>query len=122
MTSSRCHILLKVGLLFESMFKNKYYGRNNIAGLNVKKLRSLQNPAWSQNDLAQKLQTIGHDVEKNAIQEMESGIRNVTDIELKALSKIFNVSVEILLDESIYLNKKEYDEEDSYNSVADDSD
>jgi len=43
------------------------------------------------------MQLIEIDVDKNAIQRIESGKRFVTDIELKAFSEIFNVSVEELI-------------------------
>ena len=52
----------------------------------------------SQRVLAEKLQIEGIDVDKNAIQRIESGDRFVTDIELKALAKVFDISVEELLE------------------------
>jgi len=79
------------------MYKNRNGDRNNIAGLNVKRLRLQQNPVWSQRELADKLQLLNHDLGKNAIQQMEAGTRFITDIELKALSEVFKVSVEELL-------------------------
>lgn len=51
----------------------------------------------SQRALAEKLQLIGVDVDKNAVQRIESGQRFVTDIEIIALCKIFNVSCDELL-------------------------
>lgn len=81
------------------MYKNKLTitdkPRNNIAGLNVARLRKDRN--WSQNDLAIQLQNIGHDIHKNGIQQMEAGTRFITDIELIALSKVFNKPVSDLL-------------------------
>ena len=47
--------------------------------------------------LAQKLQVAGLDVDKNAVQRIESGQRFVTDIELVVLAKVLNVSIETLL-------------------------
>jgi len=47
--------------------------------------------------LADMLQLIGMDLDKNAIQKIESGKKFVTDIELKAFSKILNVSTDTLL-------------------------
>ena len=46
---------------------------------------------------AQKLQVAGLDVDKNAVQRIESGQRFVTDIELVVLAKVLNVSIETLL-------------------------
>ncbi len=51
----------------------------------------------SQRMLAESLQINGVDVDKNAIQRMESGQRFITDIELIALCKIFNVTPNELL-------------------------
>lgn len=45
------------------------------------------------------LQIAGLDVDKNAIQRIESGKRFVTDIELKAIAKVLNVSYCDLLDD-----------------------
>ena len=81
-----------------NMFKNKTdSGKNNICGENVALLRKGCTPKMSQRALAEKLQILGIDVDKNAIQRIESGQRFVTDIELLALSKIFNVECGELL-------------------------
>lgn len=78
------------------MFKNKAKnGKNNICGKNIALLRT--NSDYSQNDIANKLQLIGVDLDKNAVQRIESGERFVTDIELKALAEIFNTTTEELL-------------------------
>lgn len=78
------------------MFINKSAdGLNNICGKKIASLRKELN--ISQRILADKLQLIGLDVDKNAIQRIECGKRFVTDIELVAFSKIFNVTVEELL-------------------------
>ena len=47
--------------------------------------------------LADKMQLAGIDLDKNAIQRIESGQRFVTDIELKALSQVFEVPLEDLV-------------------------
>ena len=51
-----------------------------------------------QRALADKMQLIGIDVDKNAIQRIECGKRFVTDIELKALAEIFAVSLDQLIE------------------------
>ena len=80
------------------MFKNKTdFGTNNLCGQKIYALRKLQNPKMSQRILAEALQIRGIDVDKNAIQRIESGQRFVTDIELKKLAEIFKVSVDELL-------------------------
>ena len=76
------------------MFKNKSTsGKNNICGEKIYNLRKNCNEKLSQKKLADKLQLLGLDVDKNAIQRIESGQRFVTDIELVAFAKVFNVSV-----------------------------
>ena len=80
------------------MFKNKTCGgRNNICGENVYRIRKLQSPKMSQRILAEKLQLYGLDVDKNAIQRIESGQRFVTDIELLALKEVLQVELQELL-------------------------
>ncbi len=74
------------------MFKNKIDGKNNICGDNIRKFRLSYPTKLSQRGLADKMQLIGIDVDKNAIQRIECGKRFVTDIELKAFAEIFNVS------------------------------
>lgn len=79
------------------MFKNKNNGKNNLCGENIRALRLSSPTKLSQRGLADKMQLIGIDVDKNAIQRIESGKRFVTDIELKAFSEIFGVSVDNLI-------------------------
>ena len=81
------------------MFKNKNAGRNNLCGERVRELRLSYPTKMSQRALADKLQLLGIDVDKNAIQRIESGKRFVTDIELVCLSKALQVSIEQLLEE-----------------------
>lgn len=81
------------------MFKNKSKsGRNNICGKKIYMLRKEHIPKMSQRILAEQLQIKGLDVDKNAIQRIESGDRFVTDIELKILAEIFRVSCDELLE------------------------
>lgn len=80
------------------MFKNKSEkGKNNICGEKIYILRKMQMPKMSQRILAEHMQIEGIDIDKNAIQRIESGERFVTDIELKVLAKIFKVSCDELL-------------------------
>ena len=82
------------------MYKNKAQnGRNNICGLKIKKLRLGSEMKLSQRMLADMLQIQGLDLDKNAIQRIESGQRFVTDIELKAIAKVLNVKYEELLED-----------------------
>ncbi len=80
------------------MFKNKYLNeKNNICGEKIAAIRKGITPKMSQRMLAEKLQLVGIDVDKNAIQRIESGKRFVTDIELKALAEILNITCDELL-------------------------
>lgn len=80
------------------MFINKNKdGLNNICGKKIAILR--KELKISQRILADKLQLSGLDVDKNAIQRIECGKRFVTDIELVAFSKIFDITVDELLKE-----------------------
>ena len=80
------------------MFKNKNAdGTLNLCGKNVSRLRLAMRPKLSQKGLADRLQVAGLDLEKNAVQRIESGQRFVTDIEIVAFSKVFNVDFDSLL-------------------------
>ena len=80
------------------MFINKSgEGLNNICGKNIAKLR--KELRVSQRELADKMQLIGIDVDKNAIQRIECGKRFVTDIELRAFAEIFGTSLDELVRE-----------------------
>jgi len=81
------------------MFINKTPdGRNNICGRNITEIRKTMN--LSQRQLAEKLQLAGLDIDKNAIQRIESGQRFVTDIELVVLCNVLNCCVDVLLEKS----------------------
>ena len=78
------------------MFINKTKdGLNNLCGKKISVLRTSYK--LSQRELADMLQLVGLDLDKNAIQRIECGKRFVTDIELLAFSKVFKVSLEELL-------------------------
>ena len=47
-------------------------------------------------ELADRLQIIGLDIDKNAIQRMESGQRFITDIKLVYLAKVFGKTLDEL--------------------------
>jgi transcriptional regulator with XRE-family HTH domain len=80
------------------MFTNKATnGRCNLCGTAVEKRR--KEMGISQRELADLLQVAGLDIDKNAIQRIESGKRFVTDIELTYLSKVLNLPYETLIGE-----------------------
>ena len=79
------------------MFTNKSRdGHNNICGTRVAYYRKQMNK--SQRQLADALQLLGLDVDKNAIQRIEAGKRFVTDIELVYLAQALGVSYIDLLE------------------------
>ena len=74
------------------MYKNRAAGGAlNLCGSKIAQLRRAHTPALSQ--------LCGLDVDKNAIQRMEQGKRFITDIELRALAKFFQVSADELLED-----------------------
>jgi len=78
------------------MFINKTADkRNNICGINIAAYR--KEIGISQRELADWLQLAGLDVDKNAVQRMESGQRFVTDIELLTISRVLNRTLNELL-------------------------
>ncbi len=71
-------------------------GEKNLISQRLIELRSQHK--LSQRDLARKLQLAGYDMDKNVITRIETNQRYVTDIELKALCEIFNVTYAFLID------------------------
>lgn len=72
------------------MKKFVYEGKSNVSGDRVRELRLRRR--LSQSALAAKMQTEGVIVEQDVISRIESGTRLVTDYELLALVKIFEVT------------------------------
>ncbi len=78
------------------MFINKTNdGLNNICGKNITQYRLLLK--ISQRELADRMQLVGIDIDKNAIQRIECGKRFVTDIEIIAFAKVFEITYDELL-------------------------
>ena len=78
------------------MFTNKALdGSANRCGKVIALRR--KNMGISQRQLADMLQLAGLDIDKNAIQRIESGKRFVTDIELVYLAQVLRLSYEELL-------------------------
>lgn len=81
------------------MYKNKAPdGKNNISGKKIKKFREQLPEKASQKQFSDMLQIAGLDIDKNAVQRMESGERFVTDIELKVIAQVLGVNYQDLLD------------------------
>lgn len=78
------------------MFINKTEeGLNNVCGKNIARLR--MEMKISQRALADMMQLVGIDIDKNAVQRIECGKRFVTDIEIIAFAEIFKVTFDELL-------------------------
>ena len=86
---------MKESAVYKSRNSN---GKLNLCGEKIQLLRKQMTPKVSQRALADKLQLAGIDLDKNAIQRIESGQRFVTDIELRAFAKIFQVTTDFLLE------------------------
>lgn len=81
------------------MYKNRSAsGLNNICGSRIRKYRLAMPQKTSQRKLADLLQMHGLDLDKNAVQRIESGSRFVTDIEIKIIAEVLGVSYNDLLD------------------------
>ena len=82
-------------------------GEKNLISKNLIELRKANN--LSQRELSYRLQLEGYDMDKNVITRIETNQRYVTDIELVAFSKVFQVPFDYLireLDNWIWKNKK----------------
>lgn len=94
------------------MYKNKASNvRNNISGANIKRLRLSLPKKTSQRAFAGQCQLLGLDLDKNAIQRIESGDRFITDIELKVFAAYFGVSADVLL--SAHISENDLDNPNS---------
>ena len=70
-------------------------GANNLCGKNISRFR--MEAGYSQRALADKMQLVGIDLDKNAIQRIECGKRFITDIELAAFAQHFGKTLEELI-------------------------
>ena len=78
------------------MFSNKTKdGKNNLCGPLYPDLP--KQPRLSPAGLPDQLQLLGLDLDKNAIQRIESGQRFVTDIELCVFCRFFHIRADVLL-------------------------
>lgn len=71
----------------------------NIIGQRIQEARQLNK--LTQEDLAVKLQILGLPHTRNTIAKIESGFRQITDIEIKAISEVLGVSIDWLFEEGI---------------------
>lgn len=82
------------------MNNNRMYNKNlNVLGEQIRKYRELNN--LSQADLSAKLELLGISIPKNSIQRLECNNRVIKDFELAGISKVLNVSIDLLLKDFI---------------------
>ena len=79
---------------------NSAMDRRNIIGERVRLARETVKPKITQNDLAARLQTQGLQLEQAAVSKIESGYREVTDMEVVIIAKALGVSISWLFSES----------------------
>jgi transcriptional regulator with XRE-family HTH domain len=71
-------------------------GEKNLVSVRLKELR--EKSGLSQRALAGRLQLKGIDMDKNVITRIETNKRYITDIELRAIVSIFDVSYDFLIE------------------------
>ena len=73
----------------------KIVGSLNVTGNKIKYYRELNNLSYQK--LSNELMLLGIDIHKQAIYNIEKGIRTVVDYELAGFAKCFNISTDKLL-------------------------
>ena len=82
------------------MFINKApNGKNNYCGESISRARKAI--GISQRAFADRLQLSGLDVDKNAVQRMEAGLRFITDIELFHIARVLDLTFEELFSDHL---------------------
>ena len=71
------------------------YGNKNICGANVERIR--KSMGMKQTALVSKMQLLGVDINPSSLSKLEGQTRIATDMELKAIARILNVSMEELV-------------------------
>ena len=80
--------------------------RRNIIGKRVRLARERAKPVVTQTDLAARLQIEGTRLERVTISKIETGYREVTDVETVVIAKVLGVTVSWLLGESEEIKSK----------------
>lgn len=78
--------------------RKKSYGTSNLIGRNVEKLRKVKK--IKQKDFIAQMQVMGCDINPTSYSKLEGQIRNATDKEVLVISKILEVPMEQLFDET----------------------
>ena len=74
------------------------YGTKNICGANIERVRKRKK--MKQSVLVSQMQLRGVDINPSSMSKLEGQTRIATDIELKAISEILNVSMDELVKEN----------------------
>lgn len=74
----------------------------NIVGKKVQEARKKFKPPLSQEELATRLELEGWKISRGTLAKIESGVREVTDVEVMILAKVLKVSPETLLDKQSF--------------------
>ena len=78
---------------------SKYNENLNVLGSVIREYRIERN--LSQAELSAKLELLGISIPKNSIQRLECNDRVIKDFELAGISKVLNVSLDVLLKDFI---------------------
>lgn len=78
--------------------RKQQYGDSNLVGKNIERIRKRQ--GIKQKDFIAKMQTMGCDINPTSYSKLEGQIRNATDKEIFVISRILNVPIEELFDDS----------------------
>ena len=78
--------------------RKKEYGKANMVGKKIEQLRKQR--GLKQKDFIAKMQVMGCDINPTSYSKLEGQVRSATDKEILVISKILNVSMESLFDDS----------------------
>ena len=78
--------------------RKKQYGNCNLVGKNIEKLRKER--GIKQKDFIAKMQVMGCDINPTSYSKLEGQVRSATDKEIFVISKILDVTMERLFENS----------------------
>ncbi len=79
--------------------RKKEYGNANMVGKKIEQLR--KRSGYKQRDFIAKMQVMGCDINPTSYSKLEGQVRSATDKEIFVISKLLEVPMEVLFDESI---------------------
>ena len=78
--------------------RKQAYGNKNLVGRNIERLRKMR--GIKQKDFIAQIQIMGCDMNPTSYSKLEGQVRSATDKEIFVISKILNVTMEELFEES----------------------